>query len=313
MTTVSHGLYAMFFLCKNCYDFRVPSAPLSDNGSASASQINVDTSLTGVRCELLCFLQNKCRVMSADHLNKLCADFYSKDEVIAARSMIEQRVSHRLPRRKGVDSSRASIEDMFKLCANPNNKLPSFYAMDLDRLPPVDATHCDVSAILKQIQALSSEVRRSADLHGEVDNLKAMIVKQRDEFCDVLQELKTLRGDMCVAGNVREELTLLKDVITKQTAGIPNALPAMSSSASTMNEPAKSTSMTYAKTVKTSVASEVQLNKKTRRTVAICGKGPCSSTSLVADGVRRADLFISRLRSDTTPDNIINLVKGSFP
>ena len=90
--------------------------------------------------------------------------------------------------------------------------------MDLDRLPPVDATHCDVSAILKQIQALSSEMRRSADLHEEVDNLKAMIVNQRDEFCDVLQELKTLRGDMCVAGNVREELTLLKDVTTKQTA-----------------------------------------------------------------------------------------------
>ena len=37
-----------------------------------------------VTCELLCFLQEKSKCMTADHLVKICADFYHKDEVLAA-------------------------------------------------------------------------------------------------------------------------------------------------------------------------------------------------------------------------------------
>lgn len=58
----------------------------------------------------------------------------------------------------------ATVEDILKHILNPNVKLPSYYATVMDRLPPVDETHCDVAAILKELQALRAEVRSAADL-----------------------------------------------------------------------------------------------------------------------------------------------------
>ena len=84
------------------------------------------------------FLQQKAKTLAFDHLVKLCADFYRKDEVIAARSLVEQAVSKRLTRRQGGDAHKCTIEDILKVVLDPGNKLPIFFAVDLDRVPPVD-------------------------------------------------------------------------------------------------------------------------------------------------------------------------------
>ena len=55
------------------------------------------------------------------------------------------------------------------------------------------------------------------------------------------------------------------------------------------------------------------VNKKpVRRPAAIYGKA-LDKTSLAAEGVRRADVFISRLRPDTTDSSVLDLIKGRFP
>ena len=59
-------------------------------------------------------------------------------------------MSSRLSRRQGPNATRATVEDMLKQILNPDVKLPAFYAIALDRLPPLDATHCDMSVILKE-------------------------------------------------------------------------------------------------------------------------------------------------------------------
>ena len=55
-------------------------------------------------------------------------------------------------------------------------KVPTFYAVDLARLPPVSADHCDVSAILKELHALRQEVHMVAQLRDEVKSLKQEVV-----------------------------------------------------------------------------------------------------------------------------------------
>ena len=82
-----------------------------------------------VHSELLCFLQSKSLLMTHDHLVKLVTDFYSKDEVCAARQTIEKYLpsSIRLPRRQGPNASRATVEDMLKQILNPEVKLPAFF------------------------------------------------------------------------------------------------------------------------------------------------------------------------------------------
>ena len=54
---------------------------------------------------------------------------------------------------------RATIIDIIKVCTDPNITLPVYHAADLSRLPPVDASHCNVAAILAELQQLPAEVR----------------------------------------------------------------------------------------------------------------------------------------------------------
>ena len=54
-------------------------------------------------------------------------------------------------------------------------------------------------------------------------------------------------------------------------------------------------------------------SKKTaRRPAAICDKARDTS-SLAVEGIRRADVFITRLRPDTTAANVSDLIKDCFP
>lgn len=111
---------------------------ISDNGA-------VHDANPPTRSELLCFLRVKGSIIPFDDLVKLCCDFYSEDEITAARNTIA--VWHKLPKRKGADKSRSSMEDILKCILNPVITLPVLYAVDLTRLPPTDVKHCDMSAI----------------------------------------------------------------------------------------------------------------------------------------------------------------------
>ena len=73
--------------------------------------------------------------------------------------LIDQlKASKRLPKRQGPDMTRTTLEDSVKVCADQNVTLPVFFAVQLHRLPPVDATHCDLSVILRELQAQRDKV-----------------------------------------------------------------------------------------------------------------------------------------------------------
>jgi len=84
---------------------------------------------------------------------KICADFYNKAEIIQARNMIDDATGTRLPKRnRSADKLRLTVEDNVKCVLDPGIKLPPFYAKNIAHLPLVDATHCDISAILLFVQ-----------------------------------------------------------------------------------------------------------------------------------------------------------------
>ena len=89
-----------------------------------------------------------------------------------------------MPAYKGGDKDRKTVNDLLKLILDPAVSLPTFVAVDLSRLPPVDATHTDVSALLQQISMLRAEVRSVALLRSELDEVRG-----------ALQELKCLKSE----------------------------------------------------------------------------------------------------------------------
>jgi len=104
-----------------------------------------------VRSELLCFVTDKSGLLPLDDLVKICTDFYKDDEIYASRKLLEN-TGRRIPRRQGANTRGATLKDIVKALLDPERSLPVFYAIDLSRLPPTDVTHCDVLAILSELQ-----------------------------------------------------------------------------------------------------------------------------------------------------------------
>ena len=131
--------------------------------------------------EVLCFIQQKSEILAADDLMKICSDYYSVEDIEKARTTLARFVDKkRVPRQKGTDQEICcrTVTLMIKLCLDPSIHLPSFCALNISKLPPVDADHVDMSAVMSELSALRREVRAMSDLREEVRILKELLHKE---------------------------------------------------------------------------------------------------------------------------------------
>ena len=159
---------------------------------------DVTSPMAPTQCEMLCFIQQKGKLMAVDDIVKICVGFYREEEVIAARTLLDRVAPQRLPKRQGDNKCRATVEDIVKMTIDPNVTLPQYFAVDLNRLPPVDINHCDVTAILAELQLLRAEVRDAARLAEEVATLRremAQMQQLESMVDDVRQDLVKLQAD----------------------------------------------------------------------------------------------------------------------
>ena len=95
-----------------------------------------------------------------DLLAKVCSNFYKEEEILAARQLIDN-AGVRLPKRQGSNRLRSTVEDLIKVVLKPSIVLPTFFALNLSRLPPVDLKNVDVSAILRNCKGYVMKFVRS--------------------------------------------------------------------------------------------------------------------------------------------------------
>lgn len=151
--------------------------------STTGANVACDDTLTPVKSEVLCFIASKAALMTFDDLVKVCDSFYRKDEVVEARSILE-KLGVGMHKRKGDNMLRTTVEDITKVVLNPEHKLPTFYATDVNRLPPVDIKHVDVAAMLAEIQGLRSELRSMTHLQVEVIDLRNQVNELRQALSE---------------------------------------------------------------------------------------------------------------------------------
>lgn len=197
---------------------------------SSASPEGCKDSVISIRSELLCFIYDKERVMTMDHLIKICVDFYKDDEILAAwKIIVGDDIGLRLPKRTGPSKSTATIKDIIKTVLNPANKLPSFHAVDFSRLPPADVTHCDVSAILNELQSLRQEVRSVRDLREEVERLRVRT-----------SDYDQLRSDLTLTKNKLNAVVLNLISVRNSVASLQNVADVSSGEVHDMSQHAVS-------------------------------------------------------------------------
>ena len=142
-------------------------------------------SVAPINCELLCFMQNKSKLMTFDDIVKICCDFYTLDEIVNAHGILAKFVEHRLPKHRGSDKEKArnTVSDLLKCVLDPEVSLPQFCCVDLSRLPPVSADHVDITAIWQELIQLRSEVREVAALRKELAGMKTVLSDfQKSDF-----------------------------------------------------------------------------------------------------------------------------------
>ena len=249
--------------------------------------------VTPVQCELLCFIKDKCQLMTFDDIAKICTDFYSEDEIVSAKTLVDLKLSYRLPRRQGSNKCRSTVEDLIKACLDPNESLPAYYAVDLSRLPPVDASHCDMSAILAELQSLRSEVRAINRINDEVSELRQEVMK--------LQQLKS------VVDGLQKNIMEMDFPPLLQTEGSSSRLQLSSS-----NDTA-ATFVSHARELKSSGISEDSSKRQQRLKPAVRTVIGTSSNNQHITSVktyRTVDVFVSRLHPNTAKEELIDCVNS---
>ena len=255
------------------------------NTSINDSEDVVELSTKPVNSEFLCFVVDRSRVLAFDDIVKICTDFFSDDEILLARQVIDN-LGIRLPKRQGVNKIRSTVEDIVKVVLNPNTSLPEFYAVNLNRLPPISVTHCDVAGILCELQALRAEIRGISQLKEEVLELKKEMAL-----------LKQGREDMCSG---RYGVT--------PTAAIPSSATKLLCVTDTV-VPTKSFA-NYAQDVATADPPEFKRAVK-KKSKLIIGAANGNSSLKSVQTMRTIDVFVSRLHPDTANNELIDCIQES--
>jgi len=284
-------------MCEDCFLknekalLELASRKVSDNMNVIVSDTSMAaTTALALRNEMLCFIQQKSLTMTVEHLVKLCYDFYRKEEIIAARDIVEQCIGHRMQKRKEPDFARKSTEDIVMACVDPNVSLPVFYATDLSRLPTVDVNHCDVSALLQEIQALRAEVRDMTQLKNEIVQFKEDVkaLKQGRIHVDSgtrnVAQLSNIQWP-----SLPESLSLPAPALAQQVTGMISR----TSSANKTEKPLDET-------------------RNVRRIQPIYGKAKGQHMKSV-DASRRVNILMTRFDPNVTSTDIEALIKDAIP
>ena len=270
--------------------------------------------------ELLCFLQQKGKVLAFDQLVGLCVDFYTIDEIETARVLLAKYVvQRRIAKQKGADRevAKRTLTAALKVCLDPSVNLPQFAAINLARLPPVGVEHVDVSSMLQELQALRSEVRVIADLRVQIADMREVMQKMvMDHATNTIAVTTTTNSrEVETRPKVVQDLPL---VSTESSSSISSARPVQPVYVRPGHGPTTPASnaggqrRTTAEVVNSAVVSGALdcISSKTRsaaRTVV----GKAVRTNLKSVPTKRSiDLFISRLSPDCRESDICDSVSA---
>jgi len=318
---------------------------MDDIGSAGAGTGCSQSSAAGVgndelRCELLCFVQKRSVVLTTDDMVNVCSNFYLASEVKSARLLLSGYVPEkRLPKHRGgadKDKIRKTVLDIIKVCLDPTVELPTFYAFDLARLPPVGVDHVDMCAILQELTLLRQEVRMISELRKELDELKSTMlasVNTQSELhstvnlpsngCNVSSGLTDLRQEVQSLSRICDECVGLKQEVACMKRQIEGNLPgtvadwpplqdANVRQPATVTDQLSTDGTSFASHVKALRNSGVAVKKKPQPIVGTSSK--YQQKSVITR--RSVDVFVSRWDANTKSAEVAecvdDILQGKF-
>ena len=135
------------------------------------SSVSDDDEHDFVRSEILCYIQNNFATISKQILvSRVCAHYEAK-EIVDGKVLLfssiekfckkERELPKIMPRKAGDSKSKLDADDTieaFRKLADLDIKAPTFYAVNLKKIPPPIATELDINALTASIAKMSHQV-----------------------------------------------------------------------------------------------------------------------------------------------------------
>jgi len=170
------------WLCTDCYDFRVPSAPLLGDNTVPLNSAAATVKTTNSRpnvvpvnrklvvSEVLFYASGKYSTTTVNKLKLVLSSFFTDDEIAAAKEQLHSAVVKcnaagvpRYVKRQGGNRLKLNVDDLIKLLAIIDeqklmNGLPHYVAGNINRLPSVNIEDVDLFVLAKKLEAFESRL-----------------------------------------------------------------------------------------------------------------------------------------------------------
>lgn len=169
--------------------------PASQLPSQTTSQPTPDVNNMGTgeveqQCiinEVLCFMSNKINTMPYEMITKLCMDFYTDENIVAAKDVLfNTAVPHidgrtRNIKRRGPNMRQSNIQDMLNVFLEISpQSVPCYVCKDLTQLPPLTMNNFDMSSVVRDLEALKLQLQILQE--AQETNLAANLAFGRDSL-----------------------------------------------------------------------------------------------------------------------------------
>lgn len=180
--------------------------------------------------ELLAFVQNKVDTMDNESIVRICVSAFSPHEVEVAKGLLFDTIKTKrknISRRKDGKTQR-ELEDIITVFKETDpDSLPTYVARELHRLPPVTFDHVDVTALLKDILLLKTDVEMIKQNYvstKQVEELENKIINSRyaSVTSPVYNNVNTKRGACLLDSGPMAILTSGSDTYNEISLGLNN-------------------------------------------------------------------------------------------
>ena len=149
------------------------------------------------RSELLCFIVSRMNVIPTCELIEQCANHYDEAAIMTARALLfakskETNIRDSGRRGDGDSFKKLTLEDIVRKINELGSDVPTFYAVDLNNLPPYTMNSIDVYQMIGRVRDLSSRIQSlREDVRSQQRRAsQAPLAATRDS------ELETIRAAM---------------------------------------------------------------------------------------------------------------------
>ncbi len=176
--------------------------------------------------EVLCYFQNKVDRMPVDILVKVSSNFFSSEQVKVSKDLLFKIVqpSVRKRVRRGANGQAQNVRDIIDIFLLEQD-IPKFVALDLNKLPPLNANDCDIFKVSKDIEELKQLPNvHAAAMSSDLENIKSEVDEIKVGVSDLIKTQKELITTMNKNTSDKSKENINNDKIKREIDEIKNSV-----------------------------------------------------------------------------------------